>query len=108
MTFVAINVLSVPPGAGSELEARFAGRAGMVESSPGFMSFELLRPVEGTEDYLVVTHWESRAAYESWLGSRSFAAGHGGEGRRPVAEGSSIWAFEVVQGVAAPGVRSAG
>ena len=103
MTYVAINVLSVPAGAGEHLEQRFAGRAGMVESSPGFVSFELLRPIEGTDNYLVVTHWESQADYAAWLESRSFAAGHGGEGRRPVADGSTIWTFEVVQAAAAGG-----
>ena len=115
--FVAINVLTVPPGAGATLEQRFAGRAGMVESAPGFHAFELLRPVEGTDDYLVVTHWRTQEDYQAWLESRSFAAGHGGGGgqgdggpgaqggtgddgtRRPspAASGSQIWTFEVVQ-----------
>lgn len=101
--FVAINVLTVPPGAGATLEQRFAGRAGMVESAPGFESFELLRPVEGTDDYLVVTHWRSQEDYQAWLESRSFAAGHGGNGGdgaqrpSPAASGSQIWTFEVVQ-----------
>lgn len=103
MTFVAVNVLSVSPGAGEHLESRFAGRAGMVESAPGFVSFELLRPMAGTEQYLVVTHWQTQADYEAWLESRSFAAGHGGERRRPVADGSSIWTFEVVQRADAAG-----
>ncbi|MFI0432048.1 MAG: antibiotic biosynthesis monooxygenase family protein [Candidatus Nanopelagicales bacterium] len=96
MTFVAINVLTVPEGAGDTLEQRFAGRAGMVEQSPGFVSFELLRPAAGTDDYLVVTHWQDEASYQSWLASREFSAGHGG---RPAASGSQIWTFEVVQHV---------
>lgn len=107
MTYVAINVLSVAdPGAGAVLESRFAGRAGMVENSPGFVSFELLRPVEGTGDYMVLTRWRERSDYEAWLASRSFQQGHAGggaaEGRGPAAggpaaTGSQIWGFEVVQ-----------
>ncbi len=105
MAFVAINVLSVPPGAGETLEQRFAGRAGMVDSSPGFERFELLRPIDGTSDYLVITHWTTEAHYQEWLDSRSFAAGHstesnadGGASKRPpAASGSQIWTFEVVQ-----------
>lgn len=119
MSFVAINVLTVPTGAGATLEQRFAGRAGMVDSAPGFERFELLRPVEGTEDYLVVTHWASKADYQAWLDSRAFAAGHaksgegGGEAAGvpgaaaaggPAAAGSQIWTFEVVQGSAAADV----
>lgn len=99
MTFIAINVLTVPAGAGDGLEQRFAGRAGMVEQADGFVSFELLRPTAGTEDYLVVTRWRDEASYQAWLGSREFSAGHGGrpQGSGPAASGSQIWTFEVVQ-----------
>jgi heme-degrading monooxygenase HmoA len=102
MSFVAVNVLSVPEGAGSTLEQRFARRAGSVERAAGFEHFELLRPLEGTESYLVYTRWASREAFEEWTRSQSFAAGHGqasgrGESERPAATGSTIWSFEVVQ-----------
>jgi heme-degrading monooxygenase HmoA len=53
MSYVAINVLTVPPEHGATLEQRFAGRAGSVEGSAGFEHFELLRPVQGTDSYLV-------------------------------------------------------
>jgi heme-degrading monooxygenase HmoA len=76
MSYVAINVLTVPEGRGEVLEQRFAGRAGTVDSAPGFEHFELLRPVEGTDTYLVYTRWSSKADYEAWTSSRSFEAGH--------------------------------
>ena len=111
MSFVAINVLTVPDEARGTLEERFARRAGHVESSPGFEHFELLRPVEGTSDYLVYTRWRSQDDYEAWTSSASFARGHAGTGGasagsapaaeqvqpRPAGSGSTIWAFEVVQ-----------
>jgi heme-degrading monooxygenase HmoA len=102
MAFVAINVLTVPGGAGETLERRFAARAGSVDSAEGFERFELLRPVEGTDDYLVYTRWRSRADFESWTQSQEFAAGHAAgtsrpPGAAPAAVGSTIWAFEVVQ-----------
>jgi heme-degrading monooxygenase HmoA len=101
MSYVAINVLSVPEGQGETLEGRFAGRAGMVEHSEGFESFELLRPSSGTADYLVITHWRDEASYRAWLDSREFTSGHAGPGRGgesgPAASGSQIWTFETVQ-----------
>ncbi len=102
MAFVAVNVLTVPEGAGATLEQRFARRAGSVERAPGFEHFELLRPLEGTDSYLVYTRWASREAFEEWTRSQSFAAGHGqasgrDESERPAATGSTIWSFEVVQ-----------
>lgn len=49
------NVLSVPVEQREVLEKRFASRAGTVEGSDGFECFELLRPVEGTDQYLLYT-----------------------------------------------------
>ena len=107
MSYVAINVLTVPEGAGSTLEERFAARQGAVDQAPGFEHFELLRPVEGTSDYLVYTRWRSEADFVAWRDGQSFAAGHAGASGRPAgptpaATGSSIWAFEVAQESSAP------
>ncbi len=100
--FVAINVLTVPPGSGETLEQRFARRAGSVERAKGFQRFELLRPVEGTDSYLVYTRWDSRADFEAWTGSQAFAGGHGQASGRATEEpraatDSTIWSFEVAQ-----------
>ena len=109
MSVVKFNVLTVPEGAGAALEERFAGRAGLVEGQPGFEEFQLLRPVEGTDRYLVYTRWRSQEDFENWLGSRKFERGHAraadGAGRHghggPVATGSELWGFEVIQRVSA-------
>ena len=102
MAYVAINVLTVPDAGGEVLEQRFAARQGSVDSAPGFEHFELLRPLEGTSDYLVYTRWRSEADFTAWRESQSFGAGHAQasgrpEGQRPAATGSTIWAFEVAQ-----------
>jgi heme-degrading monooxygenase HmoA len=115
MSVVKINVLTVPSQMRTELERRFAGRAGMVEAADGFERFELLRPVEGTERYLVYTRWRSEADFERWHASQAFERGHaearadrprdderagdrgeGTEHRPPAATGSEIWSFELV------------
>ncbi len=102
MTYVAINVLTVPEGGGALLEERFGARKGAVDGSPGFLSFELLRPVSGTADYLVLTRWRSREDFEAWTASQSFRHGHASATGRPAedassATGSTIWSFDVVQ-----------
>ena len=45
MPVVKINAISVPPEAHEELEKRFSNRAHSVDGSPGFLGFQLLRPV---------------------------------------------------------------
>ncbi|GAA1310343.1 monooxygenase [Planotetraspora silvatica] len=116
---VKINVLTVPGEMREQLEKRFANRAGMVESSDGFEWFELLRPVEGTDRYLVYTRWRSEEDFQRWQQSQAFQAGHAraaaeagaqghghgqaqghGHGQGPAASGSELWSFEVVQSAA--------
>jgi len=100
MSVVKINALTVPAEMREQLESRFAARAGAVEGSDGFEHFELLRPVEGTDLYLVYTRWASEEAFEAWHSSQDFARGHGQEGgehRPPASSASQIWSFEVIQ-----------
>jgi heme-degrading monooxygenase HmoA len=97
MSIVKINALTVPAEMRESLEQRFAARAGMVENSDGFEWFELLRPLEGTDKYLVYTRWRSEQDFEKWM-SESMRTGHGGGGgARPAASGSEAWSFEVIQ-----------
>lgn len=96
MAVVKINAIEVPEGAGPELERRFADRLHAVDGQPGFLSFELLRPVAGETRYFVVTHWESDEAFQAWRDGPGIAA-HAGERARPVASGASLLEFEVVQ-----------
>ena len=102
MTYVAINVLAVPPDGGALLEERFATRQGAVDSAPGFVSFELLRPLSGSDDYMVLTRWRSREHFEAWTRSQSFQHGHSSATGRSAqsassATGSTILTFAVVQ-----------
>ncbi|MFI9385822.1 antibiotic biosynthesis monooxygenase family protein [Kutzneria sp. NPDC052558] len=77
MAVVKINALDVPEGAGEEIEKRFAARAETMNSVPGFLGFELLRPVGGESRYFVYTRWESDEAFQAW------SAGPGGGGAPP-------------------------
>ena len=63
MPVVKINAISVPPEAHEELEKRFAHRAHTVDGSPGFLGFQLLRPVKGEDRYFVVTQWEDEESF---------------------------------------------
>ena len=95
MAVVKINAIEVPEGAGPELEKRFANRAHTVDTSPGFLGFQLLRPTAGENRYFVVTQWESEEAFAAWRDGDARAA-HAGEEKKPVATGASLLEFEVV------------
>jgi heme-degrading monooxygenase HmoA len=106
MSVVKINAIEVPPGAGPELEQRFAARAGMVDQQPGFEEFMLLRPTAGEERYFVLTRWESEEAFQNWRSGQAFQQGHGQATPTgassdtppppPVSTGAALLEFEVV------------
>ncbi|HWF23783.1 MAG TPA: antibiotic biosynthesis monooxygenase family protein [Acidimicrobiales bacterium] len=117
MTVIKINAITVPSESGDELARRFANRAGAVDGADGFEGFELMRPADDRETWLVVTRWRDDAAFEAWVASPAFGHGHrgssggahgahgghgphgsGGDGETapPVSMNSELWAYEVV------------
>lgn len=119
MSIIRINAITVPEDSGDELARRFAARAGAVDGQPGFEGFELLRPTDGRNVWLVVTRWADEESFRAWTASKSFADGHGGrpadesgmasrpgpeaEGRaRPVGVSAELWAYEVAGGSEVP------
>ncbi len=55
------NRIFVNPEYADLFEENFRNRAGLVDRMPGFVSNQLLRPVNPGDPYIVLTVWESRA-----------------------------------------------
>ncbi len=98
MSVVRINAITVPAERADELVARFAARAGEVSKSPGFEAFELLRPSDDKDTFLVYTRWSSQADFDAWVSSPAFEHGHKAHSTQgPVSSHSELWSFDVVQ-----------
>lgn len=107
MTVIRINAITVPEGGGEELARRFAERAGAVDHANGFEGFELLRPTDDRQTWLVVTRWRDRAAFEAWVASPAFAHGHRGVSSQgadhpPVSSHNELWSYEVEVALPSP------
>ncbi|WP_340537270.1 antibiotic biosynthesis monooxygenase family protein [Nocardioides sp. GXZ039] len=105
MTVIKINAITVPADSGDELAHRFAARAGAVDGAEGFEGFELLRPTDGRDQWLVITRWRDEDAFQGWLNSQDFAEGHrsaaeraGGDAPAPVSTHSEVWSYDVAGG----------
>jgi heme-degrading monooxygenase HmoA len=96
---VVSNRIQVTKGQESAFEQRFEGRARLVESMPGFVRLEILRPLK-SEYYVVLTYWESPEAFEAWTEGPEFREAHS---RRPPKEmfaGPNVFEMhEIVQHV---------
>jgi heme-degrading monooxygenase HmoA len=117
VTVIKINAITVAADSGDELARRFAARAGAVDSQDGFEGFELLQPTDDRTTWLVVTRWRDDTAFEAWVNSPAFGAGHQSEGKggghphggghahgdgqaRPVGVSSELWSYVVAGGSA--------
>lgn len=97
MSYISINTLEVPKGQGSLLEERFRARKHEVDNEPGYLGFQLLRPVEGTDRYFVVTTWEDRASFDAWVAKRYERKAHAQPVETtPVSTDHALLQFEVV------------
>ena len=65
MTVVKINAITVPEELGEEVAKRFAARAGAVDDAEGFEGFELFKPEDDRNQWLVVTRWADCLLYTS-------------------------------------------
>jgi len=100
---IKINAITVSEGNGEELAKRFAARAGAVDGQEGFEGFELLRPTDDRDTWLVMTRWRDEESFDAWVNSQAFAHGHEGASRpapsgAPVSQHSEVWSYEVELG----------
>ena len=77
--FVFISHLTVPAEDQEELERHFRERLRLVDSFPGFLYLQLLRPQAGPATLTFLTAWESREAFRNYMGSDAHGISHSRE-----------------------------
>ena len=94
---VVSNRIQVAKGHEKEFESRFEGRAGLVDKMPGFIRFELLKPIKS--DYFVVhTYWENPDAFHVWTESPEFKEAHKNRPRSEIFSGPNVFEMhDVIQ-----------
>lgn len=77
--FVFISHLTVPADDCGAVEHHFLNRAGLVDSFPGFLYLQLLRPQGGDATHAFLTAWETREAFRAYMNSEEHAVSHSRE-----------------------------
>ncbi len=80
---ITCNRIPVNPEHAAAFEQTFADRASLVDGMPGFIAFQLLRPLKEGDPYIVMTFWESEAHFKGWTESPEFKEGHARSGTLP-------------------------
>jgi heme oxygenase (staphylobilin-producing) len=81
-----VNRLPVKEGMTDQVVERFTNHRGYVQDFPGFVSMEVLSSEE-TDEVMVITRWQDKDAFNSWVASDAFKMVHGREGGRGLLRG---------------------
>ncbi len=76
VAFVAVNFIHCESDYVGRFEELFRSRAHAIDRIPGFLSMRVLKPEAPGGDYLVVSEWSAREAFEGWRQSPEFLEGH--------------------------------
>ena len=74
--FVAINYIDCKPHYKERFEELFKSRAKQIDTMPGFIDMQVLRPSKEGDAYLIVSHWKDEASFKDWTRSETFLEGH--------------------------------
>jgi heme oxygenase (staphylobilin-producing) len=91
---IVMNVVEVKEERKEAFERAFLDRESHVHEAEGFAGFELLRR-DRQGEYVVLTRWESKEAFDAWVSSDLFKRSHrhaDGE----LAHGSELRTYDVI------------
>ena len=74
--FVAVNYIDCKPHYKERFEQLFSSRAKQIDTMPGFIDMQVLRPSKDGDAYLIVSYWENQASFKGWTKSETFLEGH--------------------------------
>ncbi|MBK7884684.1 MAG: antibiotic biosynthesis monooxygenase [Chitinophagaceae bacterium] len=74
--FVAVNYITCNTDYRERFEELFGSRAHAIDTMPGFVDMQVLKPLKEGDAYLIVSHWETEEAFKTWTSSPAFIEGH--------------------------------
>jgi heme oxygenase (mycobilin-producing) len=74
--YVSVSRLRIDPDRSDELVEAFRGRAGLVESHPGFVDLQVWRSDRDHGEVLMVSRWTDRDAFKAYMKSADHRESH--------------------------------
>ncbi|MES9887648.1 MAG: antibiotic biosynthesis monooxygenase [Candidatus Sedimenticola sp. 6PFRAG1] len=96
--FIAMSRFEVANGLEDEVSRAFENRPHKVDSVPGFIRMEVLRPQDEPAQFWLLTWWTDEASWDNWYHSHQYKDSHKGmpEGLKLVPDKTRIWKMERV------------
>ena len=64
--FVALSRFIVANDKSDAVQAAFRNRPHLVDQAPGFLSMQVMCPIDGPNEVWLVTHWRDEESYRIW------------------------------------------
>lgn len=96
--YVALSRFEVRPGFEQQVTTAFQNRPHLVESAPGFVRLDVLRPAQQPTEFWLLTYWTDHASFETWHRGHGRKAAHHAmpEGLKLVPGSAELVGFEHV------------
>jgi heme oxygenase (mycobilin-producing) len=95
--FVALSRFIVASDKSDAVQAAFRNRPHLVDHAPGFLSMQVMCPIDGPDEVWLVTHWRNEESYRTWHRSHEYHEAHKGipKGLKLVPGSANVRCFEV-------------
>lgn len=76
--FVALSRFTIANDMADAVREAFRARPHLVDSEPGFISMQVMSPVDNPQEIWLVTHWVDESSYRTWHHGHSYRDSHAG------------------------------
>jgi len=95
--FVALSRFIVANDKSDAVRTAFRNRPHLVDDAPGFLSMQVMCPIDGPNEIWLGTHWRNEQSYRTWHRSHDYHESHKGipKGLKLVPGSANVRLFEV-------------
>ena len=95
--FTALSRFTIDNGKSDDVRTAFRQRPHLVDHAPGFISMEVMSPLDNQAEVWLVTRWRDEQSYRTWHRSHEYHESHKGipKGLKLVPGTANVRLFEV-------------
>jgi heme-degrading monooxygenase HmoA len=96
--FVALSRFTIANDKSDDVRSAFRNRPHLVDAAPGFLSMQVMCPIDSPDEIWLVTHWCDEQSYRTWHRSHEYHEAHKGipKGLKLVPGSACVRLFEVI------------
>lgn len=96
--FVALSRFVIANDMREEVREAFLNRPHLVEDAPGFVSMDVVSPVDNPDEIWLITYWTDEDSYRTWHRGHVYKASHKGipKGLKLVPKSAYVRFFEYI------------